>query len=125
MHLLVDTVILRNALCNKDDRILLTCIHSVSVILVLLYQIGNCCYQYLLIIYFTHGGPGSSVSIATGYGLDGPVIESRWARDFPYLSRRALGPTQPPVQWVPGLSRGVKSGRGVTLTPFSAVVKKV
>ena len=47
-------------------------------------------------------GPGSVVGIATGYGLDGPRIESRWGRDFPHLSRPALGPTQSPIQWVPG-----------------------
>ena len=46
------------------------------------------------------------VGIATRYGLDGPGIESRWGRDFPHPSRPALGPPQPPVQWVSGLSRG-------------------
>jgi len=51
------------------------------------------------------GGPGSSAGMATDYWLDGPVIESRWGRDFPHLSRPALGPNQPPVQWVSGLSR--------------------
>jgi hypothetical protein len=49
---------------------------------------------------------GSVVGIATAYGLDGPRIESRWGRDFPYLSRPALMPTQPPVQWVPRLPQG-------------------
>ena len=28
--------------------------------------------------------------ITTGYGLDGPGIEYRWARDFPHLSRVGL-----------------------------------
>ena len=48
----------------------------------------------------------SSVGIAIRYGLDGPGIESRWGRDCPHPSRPALGPTQPPAQGVPGLSRG-------------------
>ena len=38
-------------------------------------------------------GRDSSFGIATGNGLDGPGIESRWKRDFPHLSRPALGPT--------------------------------
>jgi hypothetical protein len=51
-------------------------------------------------------GPVSVVGIATAYWLDGPGIESWWERDFPHLSRPALRPAQPPVQWVLGLSRG-------------------
>ena len=51
-------------------------------------------------------GRDSLVGTATRYGLDGPGIESRWRRDFRHPSRPALGPTQPHVQWVPGLSRG-------------------
>ena len=50
-------------------------------------------------------GRDSAVGIATRYGLDGRGIESWWWRDFPHPSRPALGPTQPPVQWVPCLSR--------------------
>jgi hypothetical protein len=74
-----------------------------------------CVTQITLICYLTHcvTGPGSVVGIATGYGLDGPGIEYWWEGDFPHLSRPAMGSTQPPVQWVPG----VKSGWIVTPTP--------
>ena len=61
----------------------------------------------------------SSVGIATRYGMGGPGIECRWGRDFPHLPRPALGPTQFPIQWVPGLFTGVKRpGRGVDQPPL-------
>jgi hypothetical protein len=49
------------------------------------------------------------VGIATRYGLDVPGIESRRGRDFPQPSRTALGPTQPPIQWVSDLFPGGKA----------------
>ena len=54
-------------------------------------------------------GRFSSFGIATHYGLEGPGMESWRGRDFPHLSRPALGPTQPPIQWVLGIYRGGKA----------------
>ena len=70
-------------------------------------------------------GPESPVGIATGYGLDGPGIESRWGGEiFRTCPHR---PCSPPSLLYSGywVFAGVKSGRGVTLTPHppsSAVV---
>jgi hypothetical protein len=59
-----------------------------------------------------------------------PGFESRQGKDFLFsiTSTPAVGPTQPPIQWVPGvLSLGVKrSGREADHSPpASAEVKKM
>jgi len=48
---------------------------------------------HLLTTIWWFVGPVSVVGIATGYGLNGPGIESPWGKEFPHLSRPALGPT--------------------------------
>ena len=52
-----------------------------------------------------HCGPGSSVSTATNYGLDGLGLNPGGDEIF-RPSRPALEPTQPPAKWAPGLSHG-------------------
>jgi hypothetical protein len=59
-------------------------------------------------------GHDSSVGIALGYGLDDRGSRVRFLAGlgislFTTMSGTTLGPTQPPIQWVPGaLSRRVK-----------------
>ena len=57
--------------------------------------------QYLSVYHPTV----SSVGIAIDYRLNGPGSNPGGDEIF-RLSRPALGPTQPPVKWAPGLSRG-------------------
>jgi len=84
---------------------------------------NNCEELILALLYLVRRD--SSVDIATGYELDGVGIVSRWWRDFPHLSRTALGPTQVPVQWVSVFSPAVKQPeRDLDQPPSSADVKK-
>jgi hypothetical protein len=87
--------------CSKDgDRILFWNIY---------YQIAKC-------------WPGSVVGIATGYGLDGPGIDSRWGARFSISVQ--IGPGAYPAFCTMGTWSfpGVNSGRGVTLTPHLLLV---
>jgi hypothetical protein len=76
------------------------------------------------------GEPGSSGSIVSA--TDGTTGWSRFdprqrQRIFPLtsVSRSVLGPTQPPVQWIPGVHYpGLKRGRGVTLTTHPHLVPR-
>ena len=70
-------------------------------------------------------GRDSSVTIANGYGLDGPGIESRWGRDFPHLSRKGPGAHPASCTMGTGFFPGVKSGQGATLTPHPLLVPLV
>ena len=70
--------------------------------------------------YFLVGGPGSSVGIATGYGLDGPGIESRARFSAPVQTGPGAHPTS--CTMGTGSFPGGKSGRGVTLTPHPLLV---
>jgi hypothetical protein len=68
------------------------------------------------------------VSTVSGYGLDDRgSIPGRGERIFHLssVSRPALGPTQPPVQLVPGvISPGLKRSRGVTITTHPHLLQR-
>ena len=66
--------------------------------------------------------PGSSVGIATGYGLYGPGIESRWGARF--SAPVHTGPAAHSASCTIGTESfpGVKRGQGLTLTPHPLLV---
>jgi len=70
----------------------------------------------------TRGGPGSSVGIATGYGLDGPGIKSKVRARFSAPVQTCPGAHPASSTIGTGSFPGVKSGQGVTLTPYLPLV---
>ena len=53
-------------------------------------------FVFFVFVVFSVGSPGSSVGIASDYGLDGPG-SNLGADEIFRPFRPALGPTQPPV----------------------------
>ena len=81
-----------------------------------------CMYFYTL-----HAPPrsrDSSVGIATRYGLDGPVIESRWGEIFRTYPHRLRGPPSLLYNEYRVFSGG-KGGRGVMLTTHLLLVPRL
>ena len=75
------------------------------------YALLTDCTAMFIVLYYTflyyilpNCGPGCSVGIAADYGLDDPGPSPGEDSVF-HPSRLSLGPTQPPVKWVPDLSR--------------------
>jgi hypothetical protein len=78
--------------------------------------------EYIIfILYCIICGPGSSVGIATGYGLDGPGIESRWGEIFRTFPDRPWGPPSLLYNGYRVFSGGRKRlGRDADPSPFSS-----
>jgi hypothetical protein len=89
------------------------------------YRISKTLIIYTPIHISTGAGTAQSVQCLTGRSGFYPRQIQR-IFSLTSASRPALGPTQPPVQWVPGaLSPGVKRGQGVMLTTHALLVPRL
>ena len=76
-----------------------------------------------LVVHIGSSGPGSSVGIATDYGLDGPGSNPSGDEIFPLVQ---TGPEAHPASCKMGTGSfpGVKCGRGVLLTTHPLLVPR-
>ena len=92
---------------NGDNRSYLFRVFCRDVLVRCIFKHGNTTavslFQYG--IYLKLNEPGSSVNIASDYGLDDPGSNPGGDEIF-RPSKPTPGPIQPPVKWVPNLSRG-------------------
>jgi hypothetical protein len=98
--------------------------HNVTYVIILYYIRRALCNIVILRMSHCCVGPGISVGIATGYGLDGPGIESQWGKDFPHLSRLAPGAHPASCTMGTGSFPGVESGQGMTLITHPLLVPR-
>jgi hypothetical protein len=142
LHLPNDTwgweQILKSSLCNYLHSYVTSSPLGPNILKPLFSKTLSLCFSLnvrgqILHPYKTTGSRVSSGSIVSDYGLDDRAIgrsgfdPRQGQRSFPLasMSRPALGPTQPPVQWVlEVLSPGVKGGRGVMLTTHPHLVPR-
>jgi hypothetical protein len=70
------------------------------------------------VVFGTNNEPGSSVGIATGYGLDGPGIESRWGARF--FAHVRTGPGAHPASCTGSFPGAKRPGSGADHPPPSS-----
>jgi len=75
---------------------------SFILLLYLVFRIFH--YPLTFLLFFLHVLLTSFHSLATGWTVQGS--NSLGGHDFPQPSRTALGPIQPPEQWLPDLCQG-------------------
>jgi len=118
-----NTEILKRKNIHKRGMRALKCYNFVLIVHILSLCRSMKKYYFILKRTASKSGPGSSVGIATDYGLDGPGIESRWGRDFPPVQ---TGSGAHPASCKIGTESfpGVKCGRGVLLTTHPLLVPR-
>jgi len=95
--------------CSDGDYVVVILLYLCEHTVWISVQCNLIVYVIILLVYYKgHCGPGSSIGIATDYGLDGPGSNPGWDENF--------RPSRP--------APGVKCSRGVLLTTHLLLVPR-